>query len=607
MKKVLFGVVLIAAMSFWGCGGKTTSEPEQPAIETSTETVTEPQETEEETVVNEDPEPVAEIEPVSLYAANYDMVCFVDKDGYRDEWLPDVAHNVAAISGKKIIFINYIYDEASNSTSYNLSVYDADKEESYALGEVAFCSNVDVYGDVVFVSGYDYTTAHTYESAFDINTGEELPSYQRLYDELGDAMFKTYPVDATGTKASIKRMQDECGTIFVTKNDILYHYSNGEFSEIMESNYYTEIHGFSNNKVVISSKENWDSKEHHLMTYDVVGDGFMEITNSLYCVLAVKDNDIYYAVCDDSIYGQDVYYIYDYDITDGTSYLVSTFSKHPGTGLPTPGISGFTVTDNYIYCIADDGVKVSWYVLPVHKGEPVEAAPTAMIVYDDKYFGMGHVDIISEDTVCEKCGEVIYRGYWEYFVFNEDFCDNAKKINEMLYDEAARLRDMNEVDDEFFTCDDHAEYWGKVTDENNITSVAKISPSLVVIDHDGYYYAGGAHGMPSSKHVLIDITTGEEITFKDLYKGTEEELKAIVAEKTREDFENYSYDESPYFAENGDMVYEEAYEYVSSDYISCRFWDYGLEVEYPPYVMGPYASGFIYVFISYEDLGITLY
>ena len=32
----------------------------------------------------------------------------------------------------------------------------------------------------------------------------------------------------------------------------------------------------------------------------------------------------------------------------------------------------------------------------------------------------------------------------------------------------------------------------------------------------------------------------------------------------------------------------------------------GIEVEYPPYYMGPYASGYICVFISYEELGINI-
>ena len=140
------------------------------------------------------------------------------------------------------------------------------------------------------------------------------------------------------------------------------------------------------------------------------------------------------------------------------------------------------------------------------------------------------------------------------------------------------------------------------TVEKEVNKVDILWNQYLTIDYSGYWYGGGAHGMPSSYQRLFDLTTGEELTLKDIYQGSEKSFKQLVAEKTKEDFLSYEEGYAPYFAEDADMVYEEAYEYAGLTSLNIMFYETGISVLYAPYEMGPYASGFIDVFISYEEL-----
>ncbi|MBQ2100837.1 MAG: DUF3298 domain-containing protein, partial [Lachnospiraceae bacterium] len=79
--------------------------------------------------------------------------------------------------------------------------------------------------------------------------------------------------------------------------------------------------------------------------------------------------------------------------------------------------------------------------------------------------------------------------------------------------------------------------------------------------------------------------------------------KKLVATKTQADFLSYDEDMNPYYGgEDADSIYQKAYEYASLDASLITFEETGIYVIYSPYDMGPYASGFINIFISYEEL-----
>ena len=154
------------------------------------------------------------------------------------------------------------------------------------------------------------------------------------------------------------------------------------------------------------------------------------------------------------------------------------------------------------------------------------------------------------------------------------------------------------------SCEDHLEnpsIWCE-TVENEVTGVKELGNHYLAVEYSGYWYGGGAHGYPSIEQYLFDLETGKQLTLKDFYMGSEESFKELVAQKTKEDFLSYEEGYSPYFSDNASAVYNDAYKYASIEGMLTWFYEDGIEVIYPPYDMGPYASGFISVFISYEEL-----
>ncbi|MBQ9862873.1 MAG: DUF3298 domain-containing protein, partial [Lachnospiraceae bacterium] len=100
-------------------------------------------------------------------------------------------------------------------------------------------------------------------------------------------------------------------------------------------------------------------------------------------------------------------------------------------------------------------------------------------------------------------------------------------------------------------------------------------------------------------------STGDEVTLKDLYKGSEEDFKKLVANATLEYSKTFSEDNYPFFSEGQDL-YDSAYEYSSLE--SAIIWENdGIKVVFDPYVLGPYAAGPIEIAVSYKDLGIEGY
>ncbi len=129
-----------------------------------------------------------------------------------------------------------------------------------------------------------------------------------------------------------------------------------------------------------------------------------------------------------------------------------------------------------------------------------------------------------------------------------------------------------------------------------------LNEKYLTVDYSGYWYAGGAHGMPYMNQRLFDLSTGEEKTLQDFYRGSSKDFKKLIATKTKEDYLSYPENESPYFAGDADTVYQQAYDYALLDKGNLIFGKDGIDYYYPPYDMGPYASGYIFIHISYQEL-----
>ena len=186
------------------------------------------------------------------------------------------------------------------------------------------------------------------------------------------------------------------------------------------------------------------------------------------------------------------------------------------------------------------------------------------------------------------------------------YSKNADKINAALEEILNSELSYSNEGDEYWSsdCSEHQEHpeWYTITDDYTVSAVRIINNKYLAVDMGGYWYAGGAHGMPLRAQHMFDLETGEEKTIVDFYTLSNDDFKALVAYKTKEDFLSYTDGESPYFAADADTVFDQAYEYADLDGGTVDFAEDGIYYYYPPYEMGPYAAGYIDVFISYEEL-----
>nr|MCR5502226.1 RsiV family protein [Lachnospiraceae bacterium] len=237
-----------------------------------------------------------------------------------------------------------------------------------------------------------------------------------------------------------------------------------------------------------------------------------------------------------------------------------------------------------------------------------------------EFSDLGRTEFFEENVKTKDQEAQCFRGYYEYFYFDETD-EVSKKMNSLLsgvYDgiadygrhvaeSAQEEYDMMKEDEEY-----GVKWFSAYTYDWNFSYARKIGAHYAEVAFNEYDFEGGAHGYPGMRFLLFDLNTGEELTLSDLYPGTEEEFKDLVAKYTVEDWKKA--DEYRYYTSYADSEDKEAAEKEmlgnakesASLYMLASFEEDGITVYYYPYDMGSYASGFIEIAIPYEKLGFDL-
>ena len=288
----------------------------------------------------------------------------------------------------------------------------------------------------------------------------------------------------------------------------------------------------------------------------------------------------------------------------------------------------FTVKKDRIYYLAfdekgTDGRKgdVVWKSAPLDgiSGGGIQA--TGVVERHEEFADFGTVTVEKDDRAAEEDKEFNYfTGEYQKFRFYDDI-ENAELMNKELEeiekkakkygDEVADTakRDIIDAAEEGNDISWFKEYIGQgYSYSNSFGGIKKIGEDRVQIEYYDYSYYGGAHGMGGSSYYLFNLKTGKRETIKDLYKGSEQEFKEIALDYSISDWKNGK--NGYYESFDGTEISEEEMRKSFSDYISMdmpvTFSDYSLSICYPPYSVGPYASGEIQVEIPYFALGIEI-
>ena len=271
-----------------------------------------------------------------------------------------------------------------------------------------------------------------------------------------------------------------------------------------------------------------------------------------------------------------------------------------------PGVEGFTVVGDNAYFVLEDETSDEWYKITLLDGD-AEPEKCGLAVNEYECFDLGSIESGSREFRTENTDCIYYSYHIEKFVVDSSV-NNADGINAKLDEIFAN--NVKEAEDDAAS---NAEYYVEddgipaSSTEVKLSDAKLLGDKYLQVEYSGYVYSGGAHGTPYHLIYDFDTETGDEVTIKDLYTGTEEEfneiaMNAVLAQIHADNGQGQFYPE--YYEMTDEELRETIADYVNIDTVGF-FTEDAYVLEFDPYLLGAYASGFITVEIPLEDLGIT--
>ncbi len=280
---------------------------------------------------------------------------------------------------------------------------------------------------------------------------------------------------------------------------------------------------------------------------------------------------------------------------------------------------GFTVKSDRIWYLAydengDNAKKgdVAWESIALDhpKAKPLK---TGAIERHEDFSDFGFITQRAEKKLTDD-GFDYFSGMYQSFRFYDDI-DNAEKMNGVLADVEKTFKDVGKDTEDSAYNDvvkgDELEWFKETIGhgysyDQTFDNVKNVGKKHVQVSYSDYAYYGGAHGGGSSYYVLFDKTTGKRQKLKDLYKGSEDDSKKVALSYSMDDWRNNS--EAYYYnidsGKDAEQTMKENFEECISIDMLMSFDEDGVYICYPPYAVGPYASGQIDVLIPWYALDI---
>ena len=620
MKKLLATVIaLIMALSLTACekqvsvssdSGTASASSTGASVSTETSvTVPEP-ETEPAREYVETPIIVAEDEGYTVYVLKGDE----QVGSYRVK-IPDLGE-VKFAHGDYIFYRRYeaeeVVDGEGNNYAYKAYNYKTDEDKLLAKGEWNGC--IDIYRGKVILTLFNYFAGEYQEYCYDEKTLEPVEGSATILADIPEAYNNIIFLNTIDyfRGSCVERFMDEIGYIRVRYNGNIYNFDGeaiNEFNEVCDEDKDNYDLLYFDDECIIYETHNEDYSVKSFVDQSLITGRRTVISGDLAYLAAVEDGILYFFENEDCEYGLCKRTLCKYDVKEHTKERIATRSSYPGTHGSSP-FGDLVVSNGTIYVITNDGESRDWSIY--------KDGDFKQLGIDKFKYNIGpdvKVEYVSRTDKCDYCKAEIGCYYGEYAILGSSYGDKVGVINNDLKEMAVNQCDEFLGTEPYFSTDasdcannGHGSYSGLVSYDLNLDRVFKINDNYLTVESSAYWYGGGAHGYPFIITHLYDLRTGGEVSFEDIYPGTEEDLKKVVAEATREHAKVFTEEMSPYYSyDDPDLVYEQAYSYISFETIDVTYQKGGLTVEYAPYEMGPYASGFIEVFIPYIDLGITAF
>ena len=519
------------------------------------------------------------------------------------------ADDYVLYEGGILYFKNNYYDSNNSSNSYS-AIYALDPESGEAVEvcrrEEETIWGLDVYKGKLFFKIMPSGSYYFEELCYEIKDGLNFEEADAGLDAYYKATEEGYSCSRTNLQIGdcALRKFDEVGFDLVRKEQTIYKADiDGNLTTVYEAEAGTnvEVEYFDSDMAVFK-----------LLDEDNILIGYYKIDLETYKTTLITDEDLKFYAFD----GNNCYYTEDeqecldmynrkllaYDITDGSSKLILEESTVPGTNTTNILDYYISVYGSSIFVPLFEEDEYVWNIIDLDEADP---SPRSLGFVADTFsvFDYGTVEYISSEYKCPDCDTTLNMFYGEKFVLDSEYSDYADEINQVISDyiDGSENASSNSLMFANTSCDEHQEYpeMNCETTDYQVTDVSVIEDRYLTVSYSSYYYSGGAHGEPMRWQFLFDLTTGERLRLTDFYEGTEDEFKELVATKIQEDYSTA--EPSTYFAGSEDEAYEQAYESAQID-DRAVFTEDGIDYMFYPYDLGPFASGFITVHITYEEL-----
>ena len=530
----------------------------------------------------------------------------------------DYSDAVLSVVGDGVYFL-YRYEPAGNRYAYRVYAVDASSLEVNPLwtaDEGWWLESLDYYQGKLYLTAYGENYQKTKEYVFEKDSDafsfqvQKSPYAQVLENCNGyELSLYFYNGGDRGGSCCASRLMDEAGYVIGYHENAYYQITKDGQISLMEKMPKKHVYLRAyDSKGAIYSTDDEETGQYGLFCLNLQSGEtkplFSITQNSTF--QAYYDGKLYYSTSlkEDLVRVKNS--VWQYDVISGKEIKLYEAETIPGATDLQPGVSYFRIIDGEIYFVNLVGTEERWIRAKVD-GETARLEDTLLTVSTKGMFQYGTVTFETYEGKCKFCGTTLERYYGEAFQLDAKYSDKADLINQVLrgviLNTVASYQDSDLVQSDA-DCEEHLEYpiMYCETVEDEVSDVRIFQDQYLVVDCSGYWYGGGAHGYPGMTQYVFDLSSGARLSLKDFYKDSEESFKKLVAEKTKEDYLSYEEDMSPYFSDDKENIYKEAYEMASLEKSEILFEEDGIYVVYAPYVMGPYASGFIEIFISYQEL-----
>ncbi len=601
-KKILFPALITTLLfSFAGCASK---EKESSAKETTIESKdTEKQEVKEQAINSYTDENLLYND---LYYQNIDIY-LLNKSGDEGKCINEDIY--ATLEANNInmddkylanchywdgIFYTYIYSKEGDENKGFYALDLKNKKIKKLLDEINVLSDsIDYYNDKLYIEQYDDSEykEYVYTISDDFTFKQEESENKVILDALSHYSIAASPECATNRLPvfCISRALDNAGYVIAedTFNEkYVKVFSDGTTEPIdLLSDKFGSVIYYDKNRILFRGR-NADARSDEDFSIYKIQDNKIETLPDLTGIEGIEfaDNKMYYS--------KD-YTIYEFNLSSEKTKKVFAFAEETGGTI-------FQSRKGHLYAQHIDNGDIKWCRLDEYAGD---------IDFTDIGYSIGTVNILkygsqiekSKEVKCPSCGATLEKMRYTYFQLKEEYSKYASKINKALRDKVAPFF-ANEYENDD-TCDRHQDPdYFVVIDACHVVSVNIYNSQFLIVLMGNDWEGGGPHGSYQSYEYLFDLNTGEELSLKNFYKGTEKEFKKMVAEKVKEDFKENS---EPYFATNVEDAYKSAYALASIEdtlETDVSFEEDCILYSFERYALSSYADGPISVKISYKEL-----